>query len=115
MFLGALKVTLLTSLVHPGPERGLTTLAVIAGMLLLVFLLSPVLRVAHALLSKGDGRGEPLAAGAAAPSTHRSPAPRNPSAAARALVAERPASTGWVRLSTRPASGMSSSARRSTK
>src|SRR5687768_7624812 len=31
MFIGALKATLLTSLMHPGPERGLTTLIFMAG------------------------------------------------------------------------------------
>lgn len=50
MFVGALKATLLTSGMHPGPERGLTTLAFTAGMLLLLLLLRPVLRTAHGLL-----------------------------------------------------------------
>lgn len=40
---------LLTSLMPFGPERGLTTLAVVAGMLVLLLLLRPVLMAARGL------------------------------------------------------------------
>jgi hypothetical protein len=59
MFVGALKATLLTSLMPPGPERGLTTLAVLAGMLVLVLVLRPVLLAARGLFF-----GRPAAADA---------------------------------------------------
>lgn len=49
MFVGALKAMLLTSLMPFGPERGLTTLAVMAGMLVLLLLLRPVLMAARGL------------------------------------------------------------------
>ena len=62
MFVGTLKATLLTSGMHPGPERGLTALAFVAGMLLLTLLLRPLLRAAHGLLFKGDkSAGSPAA------------------------------------------------------
>jgi hypothetical protein len=62
MFVGALKATLLTAGMHPGPERGLTALAVTAGMLLLILLLRPALRAAHGLLSQGEKSAAPPAA-----------------------------------------------------
>jgi hypothetical protein len=49
MFVGALKATLLTSLMPLGPERGVTPLAVAAGMLILVLLLRPILLAARGL------------------------------------------------------------------
>jgi hypothetical protein len=58
MFVGALKATLLTSIMPPGAEKGLTTLAIMAGMLVVVLLLRPVLRAAHALFFKGDPRAD---------------------------------------------------------
>ena len=62
MFVGALKATLLTSGMHPGPERGLTALAFTTGMLILILLLRPVLRIAHGLLFKEDkSAGSPAA------------------------------------------------------
>jgi hypothetical protein len=64
MFVGALKATLLTSLMHPGPERGVMTLVFMAGMLLLILLLRPILRAARGLFFGGRG-----AADAAAEST----------------------------------------------
>lgn len=62
MFVGALKATLLTSGMHPGPERGLTALAFTAGMLILILLLRPALRTAHGLLFKGDKSADSPAA-----------------------------------------------------
>ncbi len=56
MFVGQLKALLLTSLMPPGPERGLTTFVIMAGMLLLVLLLRPLLRAAHALFFKRGAR-----------------------------------------------------------
>jgi hypothetical protein len=53
MFVGALKATVLTSLVPPGPERGVTTLLFMAGMLILVLLLRPILRAARGLFFGG--------------------------------------------------------------
>lgn len=67
MFVGALKATLLTSVMHPGPERGLTALAFTAGMLILILLLRPVLRTAHGLLFKGGKSADSPAAEATAP------------------------------------------------
>lgn len=55
MFVGALKATLLTSLMPPGHERGLTTLAVMAGMLVLVLLLRPILSAARGLFFGKQG------------------------------------------------------------
>ena len=55
MFVGALKATLLTSLVPPGPERGVTTLLFMAGMLVLVLLLRPILRAARGLFFGSRG------------------------------------------------------------
>jgi len=66
MFVGALKAMLLTSGMHRGPERGLTALAVMAGMLLLILLLRTVLRAAHGLLFKGDKSADSPAAEATA-------------------------------------------------
>jgi hypothetical protein len=66
MFLGELKALLLTSLMPPGPEKGLTTFALIAGMLLLVLLLRPALRAARALLFRRDARADSDPAGATA-------------------------------------------------
>ena len=71
MFVGALKATLLTSGMHPGPGRGLTALAFTAGMLLLILLLRPILRTAHALLFKGDTSADSPAAEATAPLASR--------------------------------------------
>jgi len=60
MFAGTLKAMLLTSLVPPGPERGLTTLLFMAGILLLILLLRPLLRFAHGLFFKSSaGEEEP--------------------------------------------------------
>ena len=61
LFVGALKAALITSIMPPGPEKGLTTLAIMAGMLLLLLLLRPVLRAAHALLFKGEGHADSAA------------------------------------------------------
>jgi hypothetical protein len=58
MFVGQLKALVLTSLMPNGPEKGLTTFAVMAGMLLLVLLLRPVLRAAHALFFKRDAHAD---------------------------------------------------------
>jgi len=58
MFVGALKATLLTSLKPLSPERGLTTLAIMAGMLLLILLLRPILRGVHALFFKNVADAE---------------------------------------------------------
>lgn len=58
MFVGELKALLLTSLMPNGPEKGLTAFAVMAGMLLLVLLLRPILRAAHALFFKRDARAD---------------------------------------------------------
>ena len=58
MFVGALKATLLTSVMPPGPAKGLTTLLIMAGMLLLLLLLRPVLRAAHALFFRAEGRAD---------------------------------------------------------
>jgi hypothetical protein len=52
MFAGTLKAMLITSFIPPGPERGVTTLAIMAAMLLLLLLLRPLLRDVHALLFK---------------------------------------------------------------
>lgn len=66
MFVGALKATVLTSLVPLGPERGATTLLFMAGMLLLVLLLRPILRAARGLFFGGrvaaDSAAEPTTA-----------------------------------------------------
>ena len=66
MFVGALKATVLTSLVPLGPERGVTTLLFMAGMLLLVLLLRPILRAARGLFFGGrvaaDSSAEPTTA-----------------------------------------------------
>ena len=56
MFVGELKALLLTSLMPPGPERGLTTFVIMAGMLLLVLLLRLLLRAAHALFFRRGAR-----------------------------------------------------------
>ncbi|HWS87625.1 MAG TPA: hypothetical protein VN282_11715 [Pyrinomonadaceae bacterium] len=53
MFVGALKATVLSSLMPLGPERGVTTLLFMAGMLLLVLLLRPILRAARGLFFGG--------------------------------------------------------------
>ena len=58
LFVGALKATLITSIMPPSTEKGLTTLAIMAGMLLLLLLLRPVLRAAHALLFKDERRAD---------------------------------------------------------
>ena len=58
MFVGALKAALLTSIMPPGAEKGLTTLAIMAGMLVLILLLRPILRAAHALFFKGEPRAD---------------------------------------------------------
>jgi hypothetical protein len=58
MFVGQLKALVLTSLMPGGPEKGLTTFALMAGMLLLVLLLRPILRAARALLSRRDVRAD---------------------------------------------------------
>ena len=66
MFVGALKATVLTSLVPLGPERGVTTLLFMAGMLILVLLLRPILRAARGLFFGGrvaaDSAAEPTTA-----------------------------------------------------
>jgi hypothetical protein len=54
MFVGELKALVFTSLMPNGPEKGLTTFAIMAGMLLLVLLLRPILRAAHALFFKRE-------------------------------------------------------------
>ncbi len=63
MFVGALKATVLISLIPLGPERGLTTLLLMGGMLLLVLLLRPILRAARGLFFGGrrvvDSAAEP--------------------------------------------------------
>jgi len=64
MFVGALKATLLTSSMHPGPERGVTTLLFMAGMLALVLLLRPILRAASSLFFGRRGAAESEAEGA---------------------------------------------------
>lgn len=66
LFVGALKATLITSIMPPGAEKGLTTLAIMAGVLLLILLLRPVLRAAHALLFQSEARTDPAAAAATA-------------------------------------------------
>jgi hypothetical protein len=58
IFVGELKALVLTSLMPPGSEKGLTTFALMAGMLLLVLLLRPILRAAHALFFKRDARAD---------------------------------------------------------
>jgi hypothetical protein len=58
MFVGALKALLLTSLMPPGNEKGLTTLAFMAGMLLLVLLLRPILRAVRGLFFKRDAQAD---------------------------------------------------------
>jgi hypothetical protein len=66
MFVGALKATVLTSLVPLGPERGVTTLLFMVGMLILVLLLRPILRAARGLFFGGqvaaDSAAEPTTA-----------------------------------------------------
>ena len=64
MFVGELKALLLTSLMPAGPERALTTFAVMAGMLLLVLLLRPILRAARALFFRRDERADSATANA---------------------------------------------------
>ena len=66
MFVGALKATLLTSVMQAGTTKGLATLGVMAGMLLLVLLLRPLLRAAHALFFKDERRAGPAEADATA-------------------------------------------------
>jgi hypothetical protein len=66
MFVGALKAALLTSIMPPGTGKGLTTLLIMAGMALLLLLLRPVLRVAHALFFKGGRRDGPASGDATA-------------------------------------------------
>jgi hypothetical protein len=58
MFVGQLKALVLTSLMPNGPEKGLTTFALMAGFLLLVLLLRPILRAARALLSRRGARAD---------------------------------------------------------
>lgn len=58
MFVSELKALLLTSLMPGGPEKGLTTFVIMAGMLLLVLLLRPILRAAQALLFRRDARAD---------------------------------------------------------
>lgn len=58
MFLGALKALLLTSLMPPSNEKGLTTLALTAGLLLLILLLRPILRAVRGLFFKGEARAD---------------------------------------------------------
>jgi hypothetical protein len=85
MFVGALKATLLTSSMHPGPERGVTTLLIMAGMLVLVLLLRPILRAARGLFFGREAQADspPVsttaqldsrAPGAALPPAHSIPA-----------------------------------------
>jgi hypothetical protein len=66
MFVGGLKAMLLTSLMPPGPERGLTTLAVMAGMLILVLLLRPALLTARGLFFGKQGGADANASAASA-------------------------------------------------
>jgi hypothetical protein len=61
MFVGALKATLLTSLIPLGPERGVTTLLFMAGMLALVLLLHPILRAARGLFFGSRGAADSTA------------------------------------------------------
>lgn len=61
MFVGALKAALLTSLMPAGPERGATTLLLMAGMLLLILLLRPILHGARALFYGGRGGADSTA------------------------------------------------------
>ena len=56
MFAGTLKAMLAASFVQPGNPRLLTTLLPMAGILLLLLLLRPLLRVAHGLFFKDAGR-----------------------------------------------------------
>ena len=77
MFAGTLKAMLLTSAMPAGPERGLTALAFMAGMLLLLLFLRPLLRAAHGLFFKSTGRAEEAAPNA--------PARLDPAARAAAL------------------------------
>lgn len=72
MFAGTLKAMLATSYMHPGPERGVTTLFIMAGMLLLLLLLRPLLRAAHRLFFKAEGRA---ADASDAPTARLDPAP----------------------------------------
>lgn len=72
MFAGTLKALLATSLMPPGPERGLTTLVIMAGMLLLLLMLRPLLRAAHRLFFRAE---EGRAADADAPDARPDPAP----------------------------------------
>lgn len=54
MFVGALKAMLFTSYMHAGPERGVTTLLFMAGILTLVLLLRPILSTAHGLFFRRE-------------------------------------------------------------
>jgi hypothetical protein len=67
MFAGTLKAMLITSFIPPGPERGVTTLAIMAAMLFILLLLRPLLRDVHALLFKPGGRAAQSAPDTTAP------------------------------------------------
>ena len=73
MFVGALKATLLTSLMHPGPERGVTTLLFMAGMLTLVLLLRPILRAARGLFFEGGAGADSTSVSTTAQLDSRAP------------------------------------------
>ena len=97
LFVGALKAALITSIMPPGAEKGLTTLAIMAGMLVVILLLRPVLRAAHALFFKDERRADSAAgdetarldpATAAAALPHARAVPVNDFAHARTDTAE---------------------------
>ena len=75
MFVGMLKAMALTSGMPSGNERGLTILLFMAGMLLLLFLLRPILRFARGLFFKDSGRADSPAANTTA---HLDSAGRDP-------------------------------------
>jgi hypothetical protein len=102
MFVGELKALVLTSLMPGGPEKGLTTFAVMAGMLLLVLLLRPIVHAARTLLFRRDARAESTSTKATAeldparaealPPAHSIPATEFTSARARAAAPAAPPS-----------------------
>lgn len=66
MFAATLKAMLATCLMPAGPERGVTTLLIMSGMLLLLMLLRPLLQAAHGIFFKTAEQAEEPEAGTTA-------------------------------------------------